>query len=471
MIVAKGFEHDAAESAKDNGLPTIRMVVVDGYVWGQPTAMKPPLAEASVDAIIKALTTPLTEAEKTPPPAKAAEVETETFTAESYQAAAEEFNRVFLERRWGDGLPLIPPTPERVKWMLSGTSRSPTEVIGDQPVPMKMGIATVQDIAINAVMAGAEPRYLPVIIAAMEAYLDKNYDPGHPQSSMGNFTLLITVSGPIAAEIGMNVNIGYLNHGWRPNATIGRAFELCLINLGRMWPGENEMARVGKAMCYTYYVIAENEEFSPWPPFHVAAGYKEEDSCVTVNTVGSYGGSGLGMVSGNTAEKALQSIIKDIAAHRSGVFGAYKVGVGNPGAHPNKYIYLVDPEMAKQFVQLGFSSCEMLREYIYEATRVPYEELSAKEIQNIKDRIGVSIEGVGYVADRIPPDLIAFWQDQLKPGGRVPILMEKMDVNFFVTGYPAVYSIISFSYIRAPRNWSSNQTKKIYGATLTQAGK
>ena len=159
--------------------------------------------------------------------------------------------------------------------MLAGTARSPQEVIGT--VAPRNGIATIEKIAINAVMAGAKPEYLPVIIAAMEAVTDKRYDLLHMTASTGSFTLQILLNGPIAREIGMNGGIGFLGYGWRPNSTIGHAVRLCLINLGHVWPAENDMALIGRPSSHTLHAFAENEEASPWEPYHVSLGYGPDD--------------------------------------------------------------------------------------------------------------------------------------------------------------------------------------------------
>jgi hypothetical protein len=224
LAVARGFEDDANTAADVNGMPILRLVVIPGYVWGrQPREAKKPLAEAHFNELVEALLRPLSAEEKKPEQTKEGFEPTE-IVAESHEAVFEKFNQLFLDNRWGDGLPLVPPTPERVKWMLSGTSRSPDEVIGK--VAPGNGIATIEKIAINAVMAGAKPEYLPVIIAAMEGLTDENFDVLHLQASTGNFTLAIIVTGPIGKEIKMNSEIGYLGHGWRANNTIGRTVRL-----------------------------------------------------------------------------------------------------------------------------------------------------------------------------------------------------------------------------------------------------
>jgi hypothetical protein len=280
LAIAQGFEKDAHSACFAHGMPTVRQVVVPGYVWGrQPREAKIPLAEKAFDNLVEAMTRPLTPAEKKPTTKKET-MQPVTISAADYELAVEKFNEVFLDNRWGDGLPMIPPTLERIRWMLSGTSRKPNEVIGK--VSPGSGVATIQKIAINAVMAGAKPEYLPVIIAAMEGLTDPDFDLLHVQASTGNFTLTIFVSGPIAKEINMNSGIGFLGHGSRPNNTIGRAIRLCLINIGHTWPGVSDMAVIGRPSSHTFYTFAENNELSPWLPYHTGRGFKKNDSCVTV---------------------------------------------------------------------------------------------------------------------------------------------------------------------------------------------
>ena len=471
FLVAKGFEHDAQSAAIDGGMPTLRSVMIPGYVWGEPVEKKRPHAEASIENMINALTRPLTPEESKPKPLLKEALPPVKITAATYELAVEEFNRVFLENRWGDGLPLVPPTPDRVKWMLTGTSRSPNEVIGK--VVVKNGIATIEKIAINAVMAGAKPEYLPVIIAAMEGLTDKNYDLLHVQASMGDFTLVILVTGPIAKEINMNYEIGFLGEGWRSNATIGRAVRLSLTNLGHMWPGVNAMARMGRQAAYTFYTFTENQDFSPWPPYHVIQGFKPEDSCVTVSTVGSYYGYGLSMIGsfqGETGELALRDIVKTILSSRDAVFAQYKPEVLNPGAIPNKYVLLIPPELASGLKRLGFTR-ESLQDYIYDKTSVPYEELSPEEIKGIQAKIKLSIAGEGSPSQRIPPGRIPVFQEALKPGGKVPVLITLEDIQLVVVGYPTGGSLFALAYHRAPYKWGAHETKLIRGATLTKAGR
>jgi hypothetical protein len=352
--------------------------------------------------------------------------------------------------------------------MLSGTSRSPDEVIGK--VAPGNGIATIEKIATNAVMAGAKPEYLPVIIAAMEGLTDENFDVLHMQASTGNFTLAIIVTGPIGKEIKMNSEIGYLGHGWRANNTIGRAVRLCLLNFGHVWPGVSDMANVGRPSPHTFYTFAENEDFSPWEPYHVDRGFKPEESCVTVSTVGGYGGFGVNHLTGRSAQELLNDMIHGISQKRR-IFDLFKRGTANPMAHWSKHIFVLYPQAATELHNLGFSQ-ERLANYIYERTSIPFEEFGPDEVRGLQERIKGSIEGGMLFADMIPPDRLSVFEEAFKPGGKIPVLITPKDIHIIVAGTASGVpgSVVWFSYIKAVYKWTSHQTRLIRGATLTKAG-
>ena len=184
-----------------------------------------------------------------------------------------------------DGLPVVLPTPERVLRMLSGTRRDPAEVVGI--VPPHMGRATVEKIAINAVMAGCRPEYLPVVIASVEAVCEPDFNVhGVMATTMGAAPVMI-VNGPIRSRIGMNSGMNALGQGNRANATINRALRLVLRNVGGARPGETECTTLGSPLKYTLG-FAEWEERSPWEPLHVERGFRVDDSVVTL--IGLTGG-------------------------------------------------------------------------------------------------------------------------------------------------------------------------------------
>ena len=303
---------DAKSSGEDNEMPSLRLLPVSAEEYYTARASEPEtkaLAARVVDAVVDALIRPLTPEEEGPEPVVEKEEREKTIkvTGKGHRDASEVVNQLFLDRKWADGLPIVPPTEEAVGWMLTGTSRSPDEVIGG-PVAMKGGIATVEKIAINSVMAGAKPEYLPVIIAAMEILADESYFLNHLQASTGAVTPVIFVNGPIAKELDFNSGIGYLGHGWRANNTIGRAIRLCLINLGHVFPQLNDMALTGRPAAFGTFTFAENEDMNPWEPYHVELGFSPQDSTVTVvSTMFWQRGPG-GAVFASTANEQLMAI-------------------------------------------------------------------------------------------------------------------------------------------------------------------
>jgi len=356
---------DARSAASDWGMPALRMIPLPSDKWytlRRTLDELRPVAEQAIDDIIDAMTRPLTPEEANPPQQQTEDIGPSEFvvTTDSYPSALEEFNEFFLENHMGDGLPLIPPTAERLKWMLTGTSRSPDEVLGK--CPLKLGTVTIEKIAINAVMAGAKPEYLPVIIAAMECFVGESGQGQegeyffHTLGSSGAFNLVIMVNGPIAEEINMNSGMGLFGHGWRANNTIGRAVRLSTINIGHCWPRVNDMALTGRPSAHTWYTFAENEEASLWEPYHVSRGFKKEDSTVTVGKVNSiystYGGGAVGLWK---ADSILDQMTERIF-RRGATYIAF------------------NPEIHVELNKLGFTR-QSVQEWISEKTEMPAKDI------------------------------------------------------------------------------------------------
>jgi len=261
-----------------------------------------------------------------------------------------------------------------------------------------------------------------------------------------------------------------LGHGWRANNTIGGAVRLSLINIGCLWPGEIDMALIGRPSSHTFYTFAENMEHSPWESFNEGLGYRPEDSCVTVSTVTSVGaGMAMKIFGGGVVEPwdvnvVLNDIVKDVAGDRA-TFGQYKVGVANPAAHLRKHIIVVHPELAVMLHRRGFNSKQSLRDYIYESTKIPYEELTEHEIQGIHARINTKPPDMDifYAHDAIPAERLPAIIESLKSGGRVPVVNPE-DIHIIVSGSIPGYSF-GMSYFR-----TAHKTKAIRGATLTKSG-
>jgi hypothetical protein len=179
---------------------------------------------------------------------------------------------------WSDGLPVIPPTPERVERMLAYCDRD-----FDQPVvkiPPRFGAATPIRVAANAVMAGCKPEYFPLVLLALEAMAEEPYNLYGTQATTHPCTPMLIFNGPVAAEVGINSGHNVMGNYFRANAVIGRAVRLALVNIGAAIPGTGDMATAGTPAKFTF-CVAENEAASPWEPLHVELGFPRASSTVT----------------------------------------------------------------------------------------------------------------------------------------------------------------------------------------------
>ena len=462
------FNENAHLSAEDNGVPNMRIVAVAADKFYRERISKEraaPVAAAYFDEMIAKLTQPVTVEEKSPK-TKTSSRDTIKVTGESLEAALENLNDQFLSSQWTDGLPVVAPTVERVKWMLSGTTRSPEEELG--PISPRNGMATVEKVAINAVMAGAKPEYLPVILAAVEGLADPQFDELHFATSTGSFNLVIGVSGPIADEIGMNSGLGMFSYGNRANSTIGRAIRMAMINLGQTWPAANDMALVGRPGAHAFPTFAENQAQSPWESYRLSQGFAESDSVVTISVTGGYGQMGGTKIYGGGAvalvppENVLKSVIDDIKSGRGAVRETPNGPVSGFGGSHRKFFILFNPEIAQELQdRLGYSR-ESLQAYIDDQTSVAFEDLHPAEIASVQRAIDS-----GY----IPADRVETFKAGLKPGGKVPGLLRPGDAHFMVAGGIPGYTITMSSYRNGIYKPESHISKAVSDATLTQAGR
>src|SRR5215207_5650315 len=193
----------------------------------------------------------------------------------------DKLQQLFLENKWTDGLPVVLPTEKRVAAMLAGTSRKPDEIVGHMhPTEFRADWEyTVEKVAVNAVMAGAKPEYFPVILALAATGASAR------GSTSSSAAAMVVVNGPVRHELSMNAGIGAMGPHNHANATIGRAYGLLSQNLqGGAVPGLTYMGSQGNNYAYNDVTFAENEERSPWEPFHVQHGFKPTDSAVSVFT-------------------------------------------------------------------------------------------------------------------------------------------------------------------------------------------
>ncbi len=296
--------------------------------------------------------------------------------------AAQEF---FMEKGWGDGLPVIPPTEERVERMLAAVRRKPDEVIG--VVPPRWAPATVEKIAINAVMAGCKPEYMPVLIAAVEAITDPRLNLYALQATTGGPAVMLIINGPVRSQIGVNGGSNALGEGWRANATIGRSIRLIQRNIGGSYPGTTCKATLGWPGKYSI-CIGENEEASPWEPLHVERGFDRNASTVTaISADGSVRASDL------DSSKAL-GILANFAQRMDGPSG--------PEA-----IMVICPEHARIIANDGFSKMDV-KKFIWERAGYRMRDLPDETFaQRVKRRpdLRLTRDSVIPVTDK-PEDIL-----------------------------------------------------------------
>lgn len=299
-----------------------------------------------------------------------------------------------------DGLPVIPPTPERVVRMLAGTKRDPQEVVAT--VPPNMAPLTVEKVAINAVMAGCKPEYMPVVLAAVEAVTTEQFNMHGVLATTHFPTPVIIVNGPIRDRIGMNYRFNVLGQGNRANATIGRAVQLIVRNVGGGRPGEVDRAALGQPGKYTF-CFAEFEEKSNWEPLHVERGFLREDSTVTVYA----GGAPNGIID------QLSRDAKSLATS----YGLALAAAGHPKQHGHgEIVVVVPPEHVDTFAKDGWTK-DQVRARIQEVTARPARELVRDEF---------CAEGITPAqAERIGLETL------------VPKFRDPADIAFVVAGGPA----------------------------------
>jgi hypothetical protein len=230
-------------------------------------------ASGAMPDIVAALTEPLTAGERSP--TRDAAAPPRVAFAGDYEAV----NRFFYRRGWTDGLPIVPPTEKAVAGMLEGTDLPPDHVVA-RVIP-RLGKATVEKIAVNAVMAGALPTHMPVLLAAVRALMNPKARFDTFEVSTGSWAPFFALNGPVRNDILVNSGSGALSPGDIANAAIGRAVGLIVKNIGGARKGIEDMGVIGNPSKYSL-VIGENEEESPWTSLHVDRGFRREESTLTL---------------------------------------------------------------------------------------------------------------------------------------------------------------------------------------------
>lgn len=352
------------------GIPDLPIVLIEEAVTNQPDAKIRELIDGSMNELVRALTEP-------PVARRPSETHVAPITVEGpdWLSVLSSMNHRFLREGWGDGLPLLPPTRERVAAMLEGTRLPPDSVVAI--MDPGRGVATVEKIAINAAMAGCDPEHMPVLIAAVKCSADPKAYWRQPTMSTSPTVPLIMVNGPIAKKLRINSGASCMGPGAdsRANVLIGRAFHLCIMNIGHAWPGSGDLDTQGTPMKLGF-CFAENEDASPWDPYHVELGYSADTSIVTVKWVWPPSDSHGEALS--RAEDIMQTVAD--AAKNAGVFS---VGVWLQGRDTDPYsgavlrttnMVVLSPDTAQLFAREGWSKNDV-REYLWKHARLPFGRL------------------------------------------------------------------------------------------------
>ena len=277
----------------------------------------------------------------------------EMILAEDPYSAA---NKLFYQRGWTDGLPIVPPTDGPLGEMLRGTDL-PSDYVVASLDPMG-GQATVEKIAVNAIMAGCRPEYMPVLIAAVEAIADPVFNLAGVGTTTNPDATMLIINGPIAKQLDINSGSNALGRGWEANATIGRALHLIEQNIGGSWPGVSDVSSLGSPFDYSM-MLAENEAANPWQPLDVERGFAKDKNVVTV-----------------VSAEGMQRVL-DIGVNGEGFLGRVADYVsGREGTHKNMLLVLT-PFTAQKLVTEGWNK-ESIRQYINDHARVSLFRYKAK---------------------------------------------------------------------------------------------
>ena len=299
---------------------------------------------------------------------------------------AEDAIEACYERGWSDGLPLVPPTPQRVLRMLAGTTRSADELIG--LIPPDLAPCTVEKVAINAVMAGCKPEYLPLVLAAVEAALIEEFGMHGVLCTTMFAGPVVVINGPRGRAVGVNSGVNALGQGHRANATIGRALQLVIRNVGGGRPGEIDRSTLGTPGKYTF-CFAENED-SVWAPLSVERGFAPGASTVTL-----FAGEGVqGIV--DQKSRTPESLARSFAASLRTVDNAKLAMAGDA-------LLVVSPEHSRVFIDAGWSKAR-LREELEKLLLLDGDEMVA---------------GAGGIAEGLPATFAGKPVPKFRPGGLI----------------------------------------------------
>jgi len=446
-LVCEGFLSQAAATSVGLGMPNLPVAMIVGHPGAQSldelrANAKSVTAQQVIDNL---LNQPLEK--ELPPEPTAREI--------VFRGTFEEVNSYFYEREWSDGLPIVPPTIEKIEEFLSFTDRDPQESLGIL-LPENRA-ATVWATAVNGVMAGCRPQYMPILVSLVEAMADPTYGVEHSGNTPGSETLII-LNGPIIKELKFNYEQGVLRDGFMPNTSVGRFWRLALRNMAGFLPHKTDKATFGNTF---RVVLAENEDVLGrigWAPNSVDVGFAAGDNTVTITRL--TGGGVLPSVTGSKPEE-MMPYLADGVVKQSGWEVVFTVGGLSYGTL--RPVLVISPILAETIARAGWSKDDVKR-YLFDHARMPASRVETFTDKWVDFRIGSLKRQVNL--GRLPQ---AFLESD-DPNRLVPIVLDPDDFMVLVAGDPLRTNAYVFAHngylgfptakkIQLPKDWTERMRK------------
>jgi hypothetical protein len=421
-LVCEGFLGQAAATSVGLGMPNLPVALIPGHPGAQSLEeLRANVRRVTAPQVIENLLKQPAEHRLEPEPGARDVV---------FHGSFEEVNAHFYEREWSDGLPIVPPTVEKIEEFLRFTDRAPEESLGIL-LPENRA-ATIWAVAANGVMAGCRPEYMPILVALIEAMADPTYGVEHSGNTPGSDTLIV-LNGPIIKDLKFNYTQGVLREGFMANTSVGRFWRLALRNMAGFLPHKNDKATFGNTF---RVVLAENEDALArigWPPNSVDMGFSAGDNTVTISRM--TGGGVMPSVTGSTPEQMLPYLADGLAKQTGWelVFtvGGLSIGTLRP-------VLVLSPILAETIARAGWSKRDVKR-YLYEHARTPAWRVEAFTEQWLDFRIGSLERQVNL--GRLPK---AFHESN-DPNRLVPIVLDADDFMVLVSGDPLRTNAYAFA--------------------------
>jgi hypothetical protein len=442
-LVCEGFLGQAAATSVGLGMPNLPVAMIPGHPGAQ--SLEQLRANAHAVTAPQVIDNLLNEPEVQELPAEPGARDI------VFRGTFEQVNAYFYERQWSDGLPIVPPTVEKIEEFLSFTDRDRDELLGIV-LPARRAV-TVWAVAVNGVMAGCRPEYMPILIALAEAMADPDYGVEHSGNTPGSETLII-LNGPIIKDLGFNFQQGVLRDGFLPNTSVGRFWRLALRNLAGFLPHKTDKGSFGNTF---RVVLAENEDALAkigWAPNSVDMGFAAADNTVTISRM--TGGSVIVSVTGSTPVE-MMPYIADGVARQTGWEIIFTVGGLTYGTL--RPVLILTPILAETIARAGWSKDDVKR-YLFNHARMPawrVEAITEKwadfPIVSLKQQVNLG---------KLPRD----FAESDDPQRLVPIVLQPDDFMVLVSGDPLRTNAYTFAHngylgfptarkIQLPANWAA----------------